>query len=298
MQVSNLSRAIGISVALTLSGPAFAASPAETAMAEYDAVMTLTPNLVNGRNVYLTCVVCHGPEGWGTMDGNYPQIAGQLRTVVIKQLADIRARNRDNPLMYPFSVPSILGGPQNIADVAAYVAQLPMTPANGVGSGVDLELGQRLYADNCAKCHGRHGEGMEKDHGPLIAGQHYNYLIRQFDMIRSNRRKNANASMVKQIEGFSARDEAAVLDYTSRLRPPAEKVAEPGWTNPDFPQYFRGGGSGMPMSPQMPPPAMPPMPEPPAMPAMPERPAMPPMPEPPAMPAMPEPPTMPPMQRQ
>ena len=270
MQVSNLSRVIGISFVLTLSSPAFAVTPAEVAMAEYDEVMALTPNLDNGRKVYLTCVVCHGPEGWGTMDGNYPQIAGQLGTVIIKQLADIRARNRDNPLMYPFSVPSILGGPQNIADVAAYVAQLPMTPANSVGPGVDLELGEQLYMDNCAKCHGRHGEGVEQDYGPLLAGQHFNYLMREFDMIRNNRRKNANASMVKQIEGFSTRDQMAVLDYTSRLRPAANKVAEPGWTNPDFPHFVRGGMPTAPMSPPMPSPSvMPEMPEPPTMPVMP-----------------------------
>ena len=291
MQVFGFSRAIGVSIALTLSGQALAATPAEIALAEYNEVMVLTPDPDNGRKVYLTCVVCHGPEGWGTMEGIYPQIAGQLRTVIIKQLADIRARNRDNPLMYPFSVPSILGGPQNIADVAAYVAGLPMTPSNRVGPGTDLELGEQLYRDNCVKCHGRHGEGIEKDHGPMIAGQHFHYLMRQFDMIRNNRRKNANASMVKQIQGFSPRDQTAVLDYTSRLRPAAEKLAAPGWTNPDFPQYVR---SGTPMSsPMPPPPAMPEMPQPPAMPPMPEPPEMPEMPQPPEMPPMPEPPPMP-----
>jgi cytochrome c553 len=90
-----------------------------------------------------------------------------IRTVIIKQLADIRARNRDNPLMYPFSVPRVLGGPQNIADVAAYLAQLPMNPHNGVGPGTDLELGAQLYQDNCVKCHGDRGQGDEQEH---IAG--------------------------------------------------------------------------------------------------------------------------------
>ena len=92
--------------------------PAEVAAREYEEVMALTPNLANGAKVYLTCAVCHRPEGWGSPDGDYPQIAGQLRTVIVKQLADIRARNRDNPLMYPFSVPRVLGGAQAIADVA------------------------------------------------------------------------------------------------------------------------------------------------------------------------------------
>jgi cytochrome c553 len=216
-----------------------AADPAEVAKAEYDVVMSLTPDPERGRKVFVTCAACHRPEAWGSPDGAYPQIAGQLRTVIVKQLADIRARNRDNPLMYPFSVPSVLGGPQSIADVAAYVSQLPMTRDNGRGPGNDLEQGAKLYRDNCVHCHGELGMGNESEHLPQIAGQHYAYLMRQFDAIRTGRRKNSDPKMVKQIEGFSPRDQAAVLDYTSRLAPPEEKLGPRGWTNPDFPTYVR-----------------------------------------------------------
>jgi len=238
------------------------ATAAEVAKAEYAQVMALEPNVDNGRKVYLTCAVCHSPEGWGTSDGSYPQIAGQLRTVIIKQLADIRARNRDNPLMYPFSVPRILGGPQNVADVAAYVATLPMTADNGKGPGVDLELGAELYQTHCQNCHGKAGEGNEQEHLPQIAGQHFNYLMRQFNAIRSGRRKNSDPEMVKQIQQFTPRDQMAVLDYTSRLSPPEGKVAAAGWTNPDFPTFVR-----QPLYPHAPPEAaaMPSLPAPPPM---------------------------------
>jgi cytochrome c553 len=278
MKTRSTERALMLALSTLIAGPAAAATPAERAMAEYDEALKLTPDLDNGRKVYLTCAVCHLPEGWGSADGAYPQIAGQIHTVIIKQLADIRARNRNNPLMYPFSVPRILGGPQNIADVAAYVAQLPMTPDNGLGPGVDLELGEKLYEENCVKCHGDVGQGDEKEHMPAIAGQHYRYLMRQFDMIRLGRRKNADSKMVKQIQGFSPREQSAVLDYTSRLKPPADRIAEPGWQNPDFPKYAR---------PRIPEPPFPTMPEPPAPPPMPEMPRMPPMPELPAMPEFP-----------
>ena len=243
------------SLVVCLCAPAVtAASPADVAQAEYDEVMRKEPNLDNGRRAYLTCAVCHLPEGWGSIDGSYPQIAGQLRTVIIKQLADFRAGNRENPLMYPFSVPGILGGPQEIADVAAYVAQLPMTPHNSVGPGDNLGLGEQLYADNCVDCHGAAGEGDVEEHIPAIAGQHYPYLIRQFDQIRSGQRKNADPKMQEQIEGFTAEQQAAVLDYTSRLRPPAHKLADEGWLNPDFPHYVRDA-MGIRAVPPVPPPA-------------------------------------------
>ncbi|MGE5153590.1 MAG: c-type cytochrome, partial [Bdellovibrio bacteriovorus] len=169
--------------------------------------------------------------------------------------ADIRARHRDNPLMYPFSVPRILGGPQNIADVAAYVASMPMTPDNGKGPGLDLELGAKLYEEHCQNCHGEAGAGREEDHLPQIAGQHFNYLMRQFDAIRTGRRKNSDPEMVKQIERFTLREQTAVLDYTSRLAPPYNKVAKPGWTNPHFPYFVR-----QPMGPEAPAPEQSPPP--------------------------------------
>lgn len=222
-----------------VSASLMAASPAEIAQREYDEVMRLTPNVERGRQVYLTCAVCHLPEGWGSVDGSYPQIAGQLRTVIIKQLADFRAGNRVNPLMYPFSVPGILGGPQEIADVAAYVAQLPMSPHNGVGPGIALAEGEALYAERCQDCHGAAGEGDETEHVPAIAGQHFAYLMRQFNAIRTGARKNADSKMIETIGDLSPAQQLAVLDYTSRLRPPPEKQAADGWLNPDFPRYRR-----------------------------------------------------------
>jgi cytochrome c553 len=271
--------ALSVAMLLAVSGPVEALPPlpqaeaAAIAQAEYDEVMRLTPDIDAGRSAYLTCAVCHLPEGWGTVDGRYPQIAGQLRTVIIKQLADFRAGNRDNPLMYPFSVPDVLGGPQQIADVAAYVASLPMTPHNSVGPGADLERGKALYEENCVDCHGGAGEGDVEKHIPAIAGQHFPYLMRQFDHIRAGQRRNSDPEMMKQIQGFTPHQQAAVLDYTSRLRPAAEKLAAEGWTNPDFPHYARNA-MGLPAPPPAPPPApammappTSPMPMPPAPPA-------------------------------
>ena len=236
MRITKISATLCI---LTVSSGISEASESDIAMKEYDQAITLTPDMTNGRRAFESCAVCHGPEGWGNEEGTYPQIAGQLASVTIKQLADIRAGNRSNPMMTPFSSMRALGGPQAMADVAAYIAQLPMTPHNGVGPGMDLASGERLYNDNCVDCHGENGEGDAKKHIPLIQGQHFNYLERQFRWISDGKRRNADEEMVKQIESFWGRDIIDVMDYTSRLRPPKEKLAEPGWQNPDFPNYVR-----------------------------------------------------------
>lgn len=208
------------------------------AAAELEGAMHLEPNTDDGIKVYLLCAVCHQPEGWGNPSGDYPQIAGQHASVIIKQLADIRARNRDNPTMFPFTLLDHLTL-QQIADVSAYIAGFPMNPDNGVGPGNDLEHGAGLYAEYCEECHGDRGQGIADKHMPLIQGQHFLYLTRQFEWIRNGKRRNADKEMVEQIRSFSPRDISAVMDYTSRLKPPPERLAAPDYQNPDFPKFWR-----------------------------------------------------------
>ncbi len=212
---------------------------ADEALDEYERALSLNPNLDNGRELYQSCAVCHDPEGWGRKSGIYPQIAGQLPNVIIKQLADIRAGNRGNPMMYPFTTERILKDAQDIADVAAYVSELPMTVDNGRGSRARAERGLQLYLDNCADCHGENGEGNNEEHIPQIASQHYRYLVRQFNWIRIGRRKNADDEMVEQIQTFRANTMYDVLAYASFLQPPAAKIAAEDWQNPDFYAYSR-----------------------------------------------------------
>lgn len=224
----------------TVTQPLLAAESAPPVTTdEYQLALTLTPDLNRGRLLYLNCVSCHGPEGWGRKNGTYPQIAGQLAGVVIKQLEDIRQDNRSNPIMRAFTSPRVLAGAQEIADVAAYVAALPMSPVNGQGKARLIPEGKVIYEENCQDCHGRLAEGDPKEQIPLLYGQHYRYLKRQFDHIRRGLRKNADEEMAKQIKGFDRDQEIAVLSYTASLRPPAEKVAAPTWRNMDFPHFQR-----------------------------------------------------------
>ncbi len=197
--------------------------------------MNLPADKENGIEVYEVCSACHLLEGWGMPDGTFPQLAGQHRSVLVKQLADIRALNRDNPTMYPFAKEESIGGVQAMADVTDYIEKLPMNPDNGVGAGDNLALGEKLYKDNCVKCHGDNGQGDPVKYYPRIHGQHYNYMLRQFEWIRDGKRRNANPDMVKQIKGFSDADMKAVIDYTARLKPSKEMLApSKDWQNPDY----------------------------------------------------------------
>jgi cytochrome c553 len=216
-----------------VTGPSMEQLQARAAK-EVELALKLEPDTKRGLEIYRDCALCHKPEGWGMTSGLVPQLAGQHRNVVIKQLADIRAGNRDTVLMIPYATVEAIGGAQAVADVAGYIDTLEISVENGKGPGTDIELGATLYRENCARCHGPNGEGSQAEYVPRIQAQHYDYLVRQFKWIRDGKRRNANAEMVKQIQDFDATQMEAVLDYVSRLQPPEELQAPPGWHNPDF----------------------------------------------------------------
>ncbi|MES9900990.1 MAG: c-type cytochrome [Sedimenticola sp.] len=217
---------------------------------EKDEAMLLVPDRDRGIAVYEVCSACHLLEGWGLKDGTFPQLAGQHREVLVKQLADIRALNRDNPTMYPFALDDqILQAAgyhegdikpaQLVADVTAYIAKLPMNPGNGKGQWNKLfpefAQGKKLYDDNCVQCHGDFGEGNAEKFYPKIHGQHYNYMLRQFEWIRDGKRRNANPDMVKQIKEFSDKDMEMVINYVSRMPVPKGDLAPSvDYQNPDY----------------------------------------------------------------
>lgn len=178
-------------------------------------------NADRGREAYQVCQGCHKPDGSGRPDGTYPQIAGQHATVLIKQMADIREGRRDNPKMFPFANKHVINI-QEIADIAVYLAGLPIPPGNGKGTGTELARGKEIYEKDCLLCHGRNGEGDAGKYYPVLAGQHYKFLLREAHDIKNKVRRNSNPKMVKVVQKYNDADLEAVSDYISRLVLPLE----------------------------------------------------------------------------
>ncbi len=177
---------------------------------------------VNGQDAYEVCGACHLPSGAGRPDGTFPQLAGQHTTVLIKQMADIRAGLRDNPTMYPFAISLV--DPQELADASAYIASLCIPRDHGVYDGKDrpqqIAAGKQLYEKECVECHGKNGEGNRDKFYPVIAGQHYKYLLRQMTEIRDGKRRNANPDMVKIIRKYNDNELVAISAYQASLEMP------------------------------------------------------------------------------
>jgi cytochrome c553 len=181
--------------------------------------LQLTGHAERGAEAFVPCQGCHRRGATGSPSGTYPRLAGQHATVLIEQITDIRSGKRQNPKMLPFTDSHELT-PQEIADIAAYLSALPVTRGLAQGPGDHVSTGGQLYRRDCVSCHGERGEGKAGKFYPLVAAQHYNYLLREAHLIRDGRRGNANPDMAKVIAVYSDDELAAVADFMSRLDPP------------------------------------------------------------------------------
>lgn len=184
--------------------------------ADLEKALAHKASIKKGEAAYRVCKGCHKADGAGVAEADYPQLAGQHASVIIKQMVDIRSGRRDNPRMYPFAGAWIVSLDE-IADIAAYLNHLPPTAENRKGDGSKLALGKALYEKDCASCHGKDGAGDAKKFYPMVAHQHYNYLRAQTRESRDLGRRNANPEMVAVLKQYSDADIDAVSDYMSRL---------------------------------------------------------------------------------
>ena len=198
---------------------------------EKAAALKLKGDAKNGRDTYEVCGACHLPNGAGRPDGTFPQLAGQHATVLVKQMADIREGLRDNPTMYPFAKEA-MNNPQEVADTAAYIETLCIPLDHGKYEGKDYDAqvakGKELYEKQCKECHGANGEGDASKFYPVIAGQHYKYLLRQMTEIRDGHRRNANPDMVKVIKPYTNDQLVAISAYQANLTMPGKMCAAKG----------------------------------------------------------------------
>jgi cytochrome c553 len=176
---------------------------------------------VRGEAAFEPCQGCHRKDASGRTSGAYPRLSGQHATVLIKQIADIRAGRRLNPKMEPFIEDHALT-PYEIADIAIYLQGLPIPAENGKGPGTGLAAGKQIYDRDCAKCHGGKGEGSAEQFYPMLAAQHYRYLLREMLFIRDGDRKNSNPEMVKVIKPYATSDLEALADYMAQFPPLAK----------------------------------------------------------------------------
>lgn len=184
------------------------------------ATLALAGDIQRGKDAYAECQTCHRTDASGRVAFNIPRLSGQHASVLIKQLMDIRSGLRVNPEMKEYMHDSDLTL-QDFADMAAYLQSLPVAGRIGQGPPELVPRGQALYASDCAACHGEHAEGRPELFFPMLASQHYGYLLRELDLILNGERGNSNPAMPPILKNYSTDDKRALAAYLAQLPAPA-----------------------------------------------------------------------------
>lgn len=212
--------ATSFSVGLTASpGPA---TNTELAEQELRVVLAAEPDSIHGGRLFAICAQCHGESGQGSASGWPPQIAGQHRNVVARELVEFRAGLRLYDPMSRIAGRHVLGTPQDVADVAAYVAGLTPVPDSTEAPTAGLERAASIYVARCQSCHGANGQGSDGGYVPRVAGQRYEYLRRQLEEAATGQRPDMNGQHAVLLHDLPAREFAGLAAYMARSNPKGE----------------------------------------------------------------------------
>jgi cytochrome c553 len=187
------------------------------------ATLALPGDVRRGKDAYAECQTCHRTDASGRATFIIPRLSGQHASVLIKQLMDIRSGLRINQEMADYMHDSDLTL-QDFADMAAYLQSLPVVGKIGQGPPELVPRGQALYASDCTACHGEHGEGRAELFFPMLASQHYGYLLREMDLILNGERGNSNPAMPPILKNYSTDDKRAIAAYLAQLPAPGRAV--------------------------------------------------------------------------
>jgi len=136
------------------------------------------------------CVACHGPNGNATLPLN-PILAGQTARYLYLQLRDFQEGRRSDPQMSPMVKDLSRDEMRALADY--FAAQKP-APQNFKVDAQKAKLGRAKSEETlCTMCH--LGGFAGQNEIPRVAGQNYDYVVKQLRDFKDKRRTNDAGNM-------------------------------------------------------------------------------------------------------
>ena len=166
-----------------------------------------------GRTKAQVCAACHGADGNSTA-GNFPNLAGQTWRYIYIQLKDFNEGRRTDPVMSPMAAPL---NRQDMIDIANFYAAQPARPSNFKTDDAKVRLGKAKADETlCAMCHLGGFSGQNEI--PRVAGQQYDYVIKQLKDFKARTRTNDAGNMTSVAQTLSDADIENLAHYIASLR--------------------------------------------------------------------------------
>jgi cytochrome c553 len=178
-------------------------------------------NAEQGKTKSAVRAGCHGADGNSGINPLWPKLAGQHPQYIEKQLKDLKAGTRTDPLMSPMAKPL---SDQDMADLAAYFSS--QSKKIGTADPKLVKKGEQIYrAGNantgvaaCMACHGPTGAGNPLAVFPALNGQNAAYVEKALKDFRAGNRTNDNAGMMQGVVArMTDKEIAAVAQYIQGL---------------------------------------------------------------------------------
>lgn len=166
-----------------------------------------------GRAKSQACAACHGADG-NSQSGQFPNLAGQTWRYIYVQLKDYKEGRRSDPVMTAMVAPL---SRQDMIDIANYFAAQPAKPSTFKADEAKIRLG-RAKADEtlCSMCH--LGGFAGQNEIPKVAGQQYEYIVKQMRDFKARTRTNDAGNMTSVAQTLSEADIENLAHYLTSLR--------------------------------------------------------------------------------
>lgn len=158
------------------------------------------------------CGACHGADGNSPAPA-FPNLAGQTQRYIYLQLKDFKEGRRKNELMSPQAANLTK---QQMNDLGYWYSSQKAKPTGFKADNVKATEGKKV-ADNalCPMCH--LGGFSGQNEVPRVAGQHYDYILKQLMDFKYKRRTNDAGNMQSVVRTLSDEDLERLANYAASL---------------------------------------------------------------------------------
>jgi len=154
------------------------------------------------------CEACHGPGGRSAITLN-PILAGQTARYMYLQLRDFQEGRRSDPQMSPMATGLTRDEMRELAD---WFSKQKPAPQNFAVDGEKARLGKAKADETlCTMCH--LGGFLGQNEIPRVAGQHYDYVIKQLKAFKARTRTNDAGNMTSVSNTLSDADIENLAHY-------------------------------------------------------------------------------------
>ena len=176
-----------------------------------------------GKALSTSCAACHGSDG-NSSNPEWPKLAGQSESYLIKQLMDYRSDKRKNAVMS--SMAKAIESDEDVLHLAAFYANSEAKEGKAKNKNIVAD-GESIYRGGiveagvaaCSACHGPAGSGIPAAKFPKVSAQHATYSVIQLQLFKSGERNNDTGKMMRNMaKKMSTAQMEAVSEYMAGLR--------------------------------------------------------------------------------